>query len=77
MRHCRSGYRVFPAFEDGSTQTVNRRVIFDVGGHKRGRAAKTHLIIKFFKAALGAGEAMMWAPSFARARAMAANPRPR
>ena len=47
----------FPAFENGGAETVNRRVVLDVGGHKRGRAAKgLYLIIKFFKAALGAGK---------------------
>ena len=47
----------FPALEDGGTETVDRRVVLDVGGHKRGRAAKgLYLIVEFFKAALGAGQ---------------------
>ena len=48
---------LFPALENGSTETVNRRIVLDVGGHKRGRAAKgLYLIIEFFEAALGAGK---------------------
>ena len=47
----------FPAFENGCTKPVDCRIVLDVRGDERGRAAYVlYLIIKFFKAALGAGE---------------------